>query len=158
VDDQEEMQMNRFTYTATPLLKVLCAAGFAAAMAFSSSVFAQGSSGPYGGGARTFGQVKQFVYDRDQLAKSGQMFKIEGHCQSACTLFLKLKNVCIDPNAELLFHAGVRPQSTALMLASYNGKLRSYLTANHYMDTPEFHTISGLEMIQRFGYRRCPGT
>jgi len=150
--------MKKFACTAASLLRVVCFMGFVAAIGFSPSAFAQESSAPYGHGARTFRQVEEFAHDRDQLAKSGQMFKIEGHCQSACTLFLKLRNVCIDPNAELLFHAGVKPQSTALMLASYNGKLRSYLMANHYMDTPEFHTISGLEMIQRFGYRRCPGT
>jgi hypothetical protein len=27
--------------------------------------------------------------------------------------------------------------------------------ANHYMDTFEFHSISGSEIISRFGYRAC---
>jgi hypothetical protein len=66
--------------------------------------------------------------------------------------------VCIDPNAQLYFHAGGTPQATQVMLNSYNGKLRSFLTAHHYMDTPQFHAISGREMIERFGYRRCSGT
>jgi hypothetical protein len=92
------------------------------------------------------------------MAKTGQPFKIEGSCQSACTLFLKLRNVCIDPNAQLYFHAGGTPLATQVMLNSYNGKLRSFLTAHHYMDTPQFHAISGREMIERFGYRRCSGT
>ncbi len=26
----------------------------------------------------------------------------------------------------------------------------------HYMDTLEFHAISGHDMIQKFGYRECP--
>jgi len=124
----------------------------------SPSALAQGSSIPYGAGAGSSEKFRKFHQDRDELAKTGQLFKIEGHCQSACTLFLKLKNVCIEPSAELLFHAGGSPHSTSVMLDSYNAKLRSYLMANHYMDTPEFHTISGLEMIQRFGYRRCPGS
>jgi hypothetical protein len=92
------------------------------------------------------------------MAKTGQPFKIEGSCQSACTLFLKLRSVCIDPNAQLYFHAGGTPQATQAMLNSYNGKLRSFLTAHHYMDTPQFHAISGREMIDTFGYRRCSGT
>lgn len=150
--------MNKIACTATPLLKVLCLVAFVAAFGFSPAVLAQGSSVPYGQGARTTEQMQQFVQDRDQFAKTGQLFRIEGHCQSACTIFLRLKNVCIDPNAELLFHVGGSPQGTSIMLASYNTRLRSYLIANHYMDTPEFHGISGLDIIQRFGYRRCPGS
>ncbi len=32
--------------------------------------------------------------------------RIEGHCQSLCTLFLGLRNVCVERSARLLFHAG----------------------------------------------------
>jgi hypothetical protein len=142
----------------TSLPKVLFRLVFVVGLAFSSSALAQGSSIPYGGGAGTAQKFQRFHQDRDEFAKMGNAFRIEGHCQSACTLFLKLKNVCIDPNAELLFHAGGSPHSTRVMLDSYNGKLRSFLTANHYMDTTAFHTISGREMIQKFGYRQCPGT
>lgn len=119
---------------------------------------AQGSSTPYGGGAGTAEKFRKFHQDREAIAKTGKPFRIEGHCQSACTLFLKLKNACVDPNAELLFHAGGSAHSTQVMLDAYNSKLRSYLTANHYMDTSQFHTISGRDMIQKFGYRQCPGT
>jgi hypothetical protein len=121
---------------------------------FGSSAFAQATSTPYAMGGSTRG----FAQERDQFARSGQLFRIEGHCQSACTMFLKLKNVCVDPNAELLFHAGKHSFATKLMLESYNSRLRGFLMANHYMDGPEFHAISGREIIQRFGYRQCPGT
>jgi hypothetical protein len=131
---------------------------FAVTTGLSLPALAQGSSIPYGAGAGSSEKFRMFHHDRDEFDKTGQLFKIEGHCQSACTLFLKLKNVCIEPTAELLFHAGGSPHSTSVMLASYNAKLRSYLMSNHYMDTPEFHTISGLEMIQRFGYRACPAS
>ena len=30
------------------------------------------------------------------------------------------------------------------------------LVANHYVDTLAFHTISGSEIIDKFGYRECP--
>jgi hypothetical protein len=129
-----------------------------AALAHGPSALAQGSSIPYSMGARGHQRFEQFQQDRDAFAKTGQPFKIEGHCQSACTLFLKLKSACIDPNAELLFHAGGSKHSTQVMLNAYNSKLRSFLLTNHYMDTPQFHSISGREMIERFGYRRCPGT
>jgi hypothetical protein len=122
------------------------------ASAFSSAAtFAQESSMRFGMGGRTgqFGQVRQ------QMEATGQAFRIEGHCQSACTMFLKLRNVCVDPNAELLFHAGSNQKATQQMLNSYNGSLRSYLVANHYMETTTFHTISGQDIIRRFGYRAC---
>jgi hypothetical protein len=149
--------MRSLTCAATSLT-VLVLLVFVATVWTSQPALAQGSSLPYGGGAGSSEKFRRFHQDRDEFAKTGQLFKIEGHCQSACTLFLKLKNVCIEPSAELLFHAGGSPHSTSVMLDSYNAKLRSYLMTNHYMDTPEFHTISGLEMIQRFGYRRCPGS
>lgn len=123
-----------------------------AMVAFNVSAFAQASSVPYAMG----GSARKFAQERDRFARSGQLFRIEGHCQSSCTMFLKLRNVCVEPNAELLFHAGANLFATELMLKSYNSKLRSFLTANHYMDAPEFHTISGREMIQKFGYRQCP--
>jgi hypothetical protein len=149
--------MRNFTCAATSLT-VLLLLVFLAIVGLNLSAHAQGSSIPYGTGAGSSEKFRRFHQDRDEFAKTGQLFKIEGHCQSACTLFLKLKNVCIEPSAELLFHAGGSPHSTSVMLDSYNAKLRSYLMANHYMDTPEFHTISGLEMIQKFGYRRCQGS
>jgi hypothetical protein len=140
------------------LSKVLSYIICVVAVAHGPLALAQGSSTPYSMGARGAQKFEQFQQDRDSFAKTGQPFRIEGHCQSACTLFLKLKSACIDPNAELLFHAGGSAHSTQVMLDAYNSKLRSFLTANHYMDTPQFHTISGREMIQKFGYRQCPGT
>jgi hypothetical protein len=145
--------MGPFSYTnARSLLQVLTLSAGLATIGFGTSALAQASSAPYSMG----GSTKRFGQDRDRIAQSGQLFRIEGHCQSACTMFLKLKNVCVDPSAELLFHAGNNPQGTQRMLASYNARLRSFLMANHYMDTPQFHTISGSEIIQKFGYRQCP--
>jgi hypothetical protein len=97
-----------------------------------------------------------------QHNQSGELFRIEGHCQSSCTLFLGIRNVCIDRNATLLFHAAhdrsrnVSPSLTSHMLGAYHASLRDYVTAHHYMDTLEFHAISGRDMIRRFGYRECP--
>jgi len=123
----------------------------------SSSAMAFGSSQGYGMG----GQFHQFDPVVAEYNRSGELFKIEGHCQSACTLFLGIRNVCIDPGAQLLFHAGhdkqrnVDARSTNHMLAAYKPKLRQYLVSNHYMDTLAFHTISGREMIDRYGYKAC---
>src|SRR5690349_21537922 len=39
-------------------------------------------------------------------SRSGELLRIQGHCQSACTLFLGIRNVCVERNARILFRAG----------------------------------------------------
>jgi hypothetical protein len=130
------------------------------AMAWSAAALAEGSSTPYGGGGRIKPGAIIAKYN-----KTGELFRMEGRCQSSCTMLLAIKNVCIEPSATLLFHAALFPNERgqkppparqAAMLNSYKPKLRKYLVANHYVDTFEFHAISGREIIQKFGYRPCP--
>src|SRR5262245_50026346 len=127
-------------------------------MLASSAATAAGSSAGYGGGGR-FVRFDPIV---QQYNQSGELFRIVGHCQSSCTLFLGIRNVCIEPGATLLFHAGhdmqrnIRPAFTNHMLNAYNSRLRSYLIANHAMETLAFHALSGRDLIQKFGYKECP--
>ncbi|HLQ91037.1 MAG TPA: hypothetical protein VK148_13475 [Xanthobacteraceae bacterium] len=134
----------------------------AAVIAFfcaATSASAEGSSQGYGLG----GNFKRFDPVVAGYSQTGELFRITGHCQSACTLFLGIRNVCIEPSAQLLFHAGHDRNrnpvawSTDHMLNAYNSGLRNYLVSNAYMSTPAFHTISGRDMIQKFGYRACSG-
>jgi hypothetical protein len=98
-----------------------------------------------------------------QYNASGEEFRIDAHCQSACTLFLAIRKVCITPSASLLFHAGhtLGPNrqshagATNHLIAAYIGRLRAYLKAGGYMNTLAFHSISGQDMISKFGYRAC---
>jgi hypothetical protein len=124
---------------------------------FSTSAIAGNNAGYEMGG-----QYARFDPVVSQYNQSGELFRIEGHCQSACTLFLGIRNVCIGRGATLLFHAAhdrsqnVSASLTSHMLDAYNARLRDYVTAHHYMDTLEFHPISGGDMIRKFGYRACP--
>ncbi len=102
------------------------------------------------------GITREFAPKVREADRSGKLFRIGGHCQSACTMFLAVRNVCIEPSAQLLFHAGKTATGTRDMLNSYNPKLRAYLTSNGIMESSAFHTISGRDMITRFGYRQCP--
>ena len=119
---------------------------------------AEGSNAGFGMG----GNYSRFDPVVAQYNASGELFRISGHCQSSCTLFLGIRNVCIERSASLLFHSAhdrqrnPSPSLTVHMLDAYNPKLRAYLAAGHYMDTLAFHTISGAAMISRFGYRECP--
>ena len=127
-------------------------------LALPASAMAAGSNAGFGMG----GRYARFDPVVAQYNQSGELFRIEGHCQSSCTLFLRIRNVCIERSASLLFHAAhdrnrnVSPSLTVHMLDAYKPRLRAYLTANRYMDTLEFHTISGADMIRKFGYRECP--
>jgi hypothetical protein len=109
--------------------------------------------------AYAFAQFQSVI---QQYNASGERFRIDSHCQSACTMFLSIRNVCIMPGATLLFHAGgsrrkgvINPYSTQQMLDTYNPALRRYVTEHHFMETFDFHPIPGSEMIKRFGYRAC---
>jgi hypothetical protein len=102
------------------------------------------------------GITREFAPKVREANRSGELFRITGHCQSACTMFLAVRNLCIEPSARLLFHAGKTERGTRDMIGSYNSKLRAYLAANRIMENSAFHTISGHDMIRRFGYRQCP--
>jgi hypothetical protein len=114
------------------------------------------------GGFEMGGNYRRFDPVVSQYNQSGELFRIDGHCQSSCTLFLAIRNVCISRSATLLFHAAhdrtgaASPANTEHMLAAYNPQLREYLVSHHYMETLAFHAVSGSEMIRRFGYRECP--
>lgn len=113
--------------------------------------YAETSSG-YGMGGRT----GQFAKDREAFRNSGEQFRIKGHCQSACTMFLALPNACVEPSAQLLFHAGSNARATSDMMNSYNSALQAYLNERGVMNSPAFHTISGSDIIRKFGYKACP--
>jgi hypothetical protein len=102
-----------------------------------------------------------------QYNQTGELFRISGYCQSSCTLFLGIRNVCVEPGAELTFHAGnagtgdnkhISADATKHMLDAYNDKLKAYLLKNHVTDSATLVPISGADLIQKFGYRECPPT
>jgi hypothetical protein len=130
-------------------------------LAAGPAAFADGSSKPHGAGGR-------FAVYHPIIAKynrNGELFRIEGFCRSACTLFLSIRNVCVERSAFLSFHAGPDAKtgkwgpsasSTRAMLAAYKPKLRRYLLDGHHVDSRKYHTLSGATLIDRFGYLECP--
>jgi len=108
-----------------------------------------------GMGARNAERFAEFEAVIRKYNASGERFRIDSHCQSACTMFLAIRKVCVTKNATLLFHAGGNPDFTNRMLARYKPSLRKYVTDNHFMDTREFHSIPGSVIISRFGYPAC---
>jgi hypothetical protein len=134
------------------VLSVLCGDAFADV---SLSAIGMGHGAP---NAAAFVQFQEAVR---QYSASGERFRIDTHCPSACTMFLSVRNVCIAPGASLAFHAGgnrhrgINPEYTAKMLNTYRPALKRYLVSNRIMETLDFTTISGEEMVRRFGYPAC---
>jgi hypothetical protein len=115
-----------------------------------------------GMGARDAAAFARFQAVIAQYNASGERFRIDSHCQSACTMFLSIRNVCVTPGATLLFHAGgnvrkgnINPARSQEMLSTYKPALQRYVTENHFMDTFAFHAIPGREIVSRFGYPAC---
>ena len=111
------------------------------------------------------GWYEKFEPAIDRANQTGELFRIRGSCQSNCTLFLGVRNVCVERSAKLLFHAGhgrkekrhvINQNSTQRMLNAYNPKLRQFVTERGYMSKLDFSVISGADMIDKFGYRECP--
>jgi hypothetical protein len=120
----------------------------------------EGSSAGYGEG----GYVPNFVAIVRRYNARGEPFRIEGVCKSACTIFLGIRNVCVERTATLMFHAGhdiaenvTGPDTRASRAAlyRYNDALRRYLLDGHHLDTDAFHSLPGSSIIDRFGYREC---
>jgi hypothetical protein len=125
--------------------------GIIIAASISSSAFA-GTSAGWGHG----GKLEPYEGMIAQANASGELFRIQGVCKSACTMFLSISNVCVEPSATLMFHAGVTPAVTARMAATYNSALRSYVEGNHFLDTRTLRPIPGSVIISKFGYKACP--
>jgi hypothetical protein len=126
----------------------------------SSPAFADGTSLGQGEG----GRVVDFLPIVRQYNASGELFRIQGVCKSACTMFLGIRNVCVERSATLMFHAGhdvaenvTGPDTRASRAAlyRYNAALRQYLLEGHHMDTDAFHALPGSVLIDRFGYKEC---
>lgn len=116
------------------------------------------------GNSRGFENGGRFVRFDPVVAEyneSGEPFRIVGLCQSACTLFLSIRNVCVEPEATFQFHAGsdgkgnLSKSATQHMINAYNPKLQRFVIENGYMETFDFHTITGRDMIEKFGYPVC---
>lgn len=60
------------------------------------------------------GWYKDFQPEIERANASGELFRITGHGQSLCTLFLGVRKACVERGATLLFHAGHDRQRNVL--------------------------------------------
>ena len=64
-------------------------------LAAAPAALSDGSSKGYGQG----GRFSVYYPITEKYNKSGERFRIVGFCRSACTLFLSIRNVCVERGA-----------------------------------------------------------
>lgn len=99
-----------------------------------------------------------------RLRASGARVELRGTCNSACTLYLGLANVCVDRRASFGFHGPSRygkalPPAqfehwSAVMADSYKEPLRSWFMTTARYEISGHIRLSGAELI-RLGYAEC---
>lgn len=141
------------------MIRVLAATALVLASTVAQTVALADTSDRFAAG----GAYEPFRAAIDQANASGELFRIRGRCASNCTMFLGVRNVCVERSARLMFHAGhgknnneFNAAATQRMTDAYNSQLRAYVVTNHYMEKASFSTISGARIIDEFGYKECP--
>ncbi len=122
------------------------------ALLLATPAFAVGYSTGHGGGGDLDGAESIAA----KYNNSGEQFRIKGRCLSSCTVFLRIRNVCVEPSARFGFHAGPTVISTSRMEAAYNQQLRSHLSSVGAMQSRNYYFISARDMTTKYGYRACP--
>lgn len=99
-----------------------------------------------------------------RLRASGDRVELRGTCNSACTMYLGLDNICVHRRASFGFHGPSsygkplpKPEFdhwSQIMAQNYREPLRSWFmeTARYRLDNPL--RVSGAELI-RLGYPEC---
>ncbi|MCW2283824.1 hypothetical protein M2323_004590 [Rhodoblastus acidophilus] len=107
---------------------------------------------PFDGGGNVFS-----YYGRARVSYARTV--IAGVCASACTMKLASQNVCVEPDATLLFHQasynGVRSEiATRMMLSSYPSRIRHWVMRNGALNSSALTGLSGRQAIA-MGVRPC---
>lgn len=98
------------------------------------------------------------------LARTGQRVELRGQCLSACTMYLKLPNACVAPDAVFGFHgpswygqplpADQFEAFSNLMARHYREPLRSWFMNTARYRTKSYYQLSGRQLIE-MGYAAC---
>jgi hypothetical protein len=111
------------------------------------------------------GNLHAYVADVRRLDASGAAKAIRGVCASACTIYLGARKVCVEPDAQLWFHAAHLPGDTdpdpigsLEMLSYYPTRVRDWAIRQKALETTELDGARMLdgESLIRMGVPRCP--
>ena len=112
------------------------------------------------------GRIDRYEARWRAIASSGETVRIDGLCNSACTLLTGLvprKRVCVTPRAVLSFHAAWSDDTgpnvpsgpaTAELMRIYPAGIRAFLARRGGLDSVQRHfRLAGAEL--RSFYREC---
>ena len=99
-----------------------------------------------------------------ELRREGQRVELRGTCLSACTMYLGLPNVCVDPAARFGFHGpygrfGHLPTDafdhwSRVISDRFLPPLRQWFMSSGRHGGRKLKLVKGAELI-RMGYTRC---
>jgi hypothetical protein len=113
------------------------------------------------------GNLRAYVAEVRRLNAEGAPKAIRGRCASACTIFLGVKNVCVEPTAQLWFHAAHFPNDRRLdplgsleMLAFYPPRIREWVIHTGALESVDFDEAKKLtgEQLVLMGVAPCSRT
>src|SRR4051794_79927 len=110
------------------------------------------------------GHIRAYVAAIAHLNRTGAAKVISGVCASACTMYLGVRNVCVEPDAELWFHAAhlpgedrADPLGSLKMLSYYPRKVRGWAIQTGALEKTKWDgtkVLTGRQLIQ-MGIPRC---
>lgn len=114
------------------------------------------------------GSVAERITQINRIRATGTRVEIrDGYCQSACTMYLGLNNVCVGPSARFGFHGPAINARAGLAMMPDEFEYWSQLMANYYppqlrgwfLSTARYEIfgiidVSGAELI-RLGIPEC---
>lgn len=119
---------------------------------------------PFAGLHDSGGSLRAFAADVRRLNAEGATKAIRGACASACTIYLGVKNVCVEPNAQLWFHAAhlpgdahPDPLGSLEMLSYYPPRVREWVIRTQALESVDFDDTKKLtgEQLVLMGVPPC---
>ncbi|WP_036293032.1 hypothetical protein [Methylosinus sp. PW1] len=110
------------------------------------------------------GNLRAYMDEARRLDARGAQKAIRGVCASACTIYLGLRNVCVEPGAQLWFHAAHLPDDPSPdslgsleMLAFYPPRVREWVMRSGALDSTDFDKAKMLsgEALIAMGVPAC---
>jgi len=101
------------------------------------------------------GSIADRMQQIERIEKSGTLFRIDGMCISACTMYLGLKSVCVAPRTVLGFHSSYtqsplgRPEPSkygnAVVMSYYPEKIRKWVQEKKVFDSLDLTPMTAEE-------------
>lgn len=110
------------------------------------------------------GNLRGYVAEVQRLNAKGSSKAIRGVCASACTIYLGVKNVCVEPTAQLWFHAAHLPNDShpdplgsLEMLSYYPPSIRDWAIRTGALENTGFDEAKKLtgEQLVLMGVAPC---